>query len=183
MPLAGRDARQFAERLRAGDSVDLQAVGRLEAGYRPLRPRSVSTVDRSWRVPVAAQPTLQRTDLASPGACVTRSWGQHVRSRTQGRERERTGDAVDAQTVSASGTGPPPARSAGHSARRSARASIRRRPGAAVARGHAPLPCRLHSRFRTPTPPGPTDARSALTSSSCALPEPTLPGRGLAPRP
>ena len=81
-PTAGapyRDALQLAERLRAGDPVDMQAVRCLKAAHRALGQRSVATIDRSRVEPVAAKLPLEPADLAGPGAGIARARIQHRR--------------------------------------------------------------------------------------------------------
>ncbi len=85
--------------MRAGDPVDLQAVGGLEANHRRFRVRAIATIDRSGRVSRPRQATLQRTHTSRAVPGVTRPWIQDDRRRTQGCERVRAGDPVDLQAV------------------------------------------------------------------------------------
>jgi hypothetical protein len=58
----GRRRCQCCERLRAGDAVDLQAVGGLEARDCLLREGPIEPVDRAGRLTRPIQATLQRAD-------------------------------------------------------------------------------------------------------------------------
>ena len=90
---------QAGDCLRAGDPVDQQTVRGLEAGHGLLGARPVATIDRPGRVSRARQPTLQRAHSPRAASRVTRAWIQHNRRAAQRRQRERTGDPVDQQTV------------------------------------------------------------------------------------
>jgi hypothetical protein len=98
-PRRTRDALQFAERARAGDPIDLEPVGRLEAPHRALGQRAIATIDRARVESVATKLPLEHADLRRPGAGVTRLGVDH--GRPQRPERQRTRDAVHAQATRA----------------------------------------------------------------------------------
>ena len=96
-PALAPDALQCAERVRARDPVDMQAVRFLKAAHCTLGERSVATIDRSRVEPIPAKLALEPADLAGLGAGIARARIQHRRA--QRCERQRSGDAVHAQTA------------------------------------------------------------------------------------
>src|SRR5205823_3980610 len=66
-----RRGSERTERTRTSDPVDLEPVGRLKADDRRPRERTEQSVDWSWRVSHAEQPTLERFDRAGVAIVVS----------------------------------------------------------------------------------------------------------------
>ena len=137
-------ASQAGDCLRAGDPVDQQTMGGLEAGHGLLGARPVATIDRPGRVPRPGQPTLQHADSAGAASRVPRAWIQHSGRAAQRRQRARAGDPVDQQTMAGL--------EAGHDL-------LGARPGATIDRpGRRPRPGQPTLQHAHRVPPAPVAA-------------------------